>query len=516
MKKIVTIFFTVVFLSGTLLLISGCQPKPDDSDLWVEKIKCVKIGMRRADVEKILPPYLAVNRIRDRVITPANQCLLYDLDDKWKVYITYDLTGSPRDRIGRFLGLDSPENRVTSEPVLTLAASPNWDPIDSNGLAVVKEEEYSQWQWRKLDEKKTNLNDSGQNTLNQLQSLGYLSGYEIALEKINVTRHDKDKTSKGINLYTSGHAAEAFLIDSDGNVLHKWEYKGTQDVNTWRRVYLMENGDLLVIKEGDTLTRISKDSEEIWSATMGFHHGLDFSDDGRIYSLTRVPEYVPEINKNQPILTDHVTILSRDGELIEKFSIQACFLKSRFASSLDKMNNFCDTFHTNEIDFLDGSQAGVSDIFKKGNILISIRELNLLAIIDPSLKEVVWALTGQWVAQHSSILLDNGHILLFDNQGHNGMSKVIEIDPLTQKTIWAYCGTPENGFFSKECGSCQRLPNGNTLIVESHAGRAFEVTEDNEIVWEFYNPARAGKQNELVATLFDFVRLDPGFTKAWL
>ena len=43
-------------------------------------------------------------------------------------------------------------------------------------------------------------------------------------------------------------------------------------------------------------------------------------------------------------------------------------------------------------------------------------------------------------------------------------------------------------FFSELCGTCQRLPNGNTLITESTRGRAFEVTPDKEIVWEFVSP----------------------------
>jgi hypothetical protein len=37
-------------------------------------------------------------------------------------------------------------------------------------------------------------------------------------------------------------------------------------------------------------------------------------------------------------------------------------------------------------------------------------------------------------------------------------------------------------------GGAQRLPNGNTLITESDKGRAFEVTREGEIVWDFYNP----------------------------
>jgi hypothetical protein len=45
-------------------------------------------------------------------------------------------------------------------------------------------------------------------------------------------------------------------------------------------------------------------------------------------------------------------------------------------------------------------------------------------------------------------------------------------------------------------------PNDNALITESDNGRAFEVTPDGTIVWEFYNPHRAGAQDEFIAALF--------------
>jgi hypothetical protein len=34
----------------------------------------------------------------------------------------------------------------------------------------------------------------------------------------------------------------------------------------------------------------------------------------------------------------------------------------------------------------------------------------------------------------------------------------------------------------------QRLPNGNTLIVDPEMGRLFEVTSGKELVWEVYGP----------------------------
>ena len=59
------------------------------------------------------------------------------------------------------------------------------------------------------------------------------------------------------------------------------------------------------------------------------------------------------------------------------------------------------------------------------------------------------------------------------------------------------------------------FPNGNTLVTESDAGRAFEVTPSGEIVWEFLSPWRAGEAGELVATLFEVVRLPPDFDTSW-
>ena len=75
--------------------------------------------------------------------------------------------------------------------------------------------------------------------------------------------------------------------------------------------------------------------------------------------------------------------------------------------------------------------------------------------------------------------------------------------------------TAKQPLFSKTCGTAQPLANGNILIAESDRGRAIEVTTDGDIVWEFYNPHRAGERNELIATLFEMRRVGRGFFK-WM
>jgi hypothetical protein len=85
------------------------------------------------------------------------------------------------------------------------------------------------------------------------------------------------------------------------------------------------------------------------------------------------------------------------------------------------------------------------------------------------------------------LCLDNG----FHGDGiHHPYSRVLELDASTRTMAWDYRDKDNDnvGFYSGFMSSCQRLPNGNTLIAESRTGRVFEVTRNGEIVWEFVNP----------------------------
>jgi hypothetical protein len=84
--------------------------------------------------------------------------------------------------------------------------------------------------------------------------------------------------------------------------------------------------------------------------------------------------------------------------------------------------------------------------------------------------------------------LDNGHLLIFDNHGWSTGCRVIEYDPVTQAIPWVYPDGDAGPFYAAFRGMKQRLPNGNTLIVDPDNGRLFEVTLGKELVWENYGP----------------------------
>ncbi len=70
---------------------------------------------------------------------------------------------------------------------------------------------------------------------------------------------------------------------------------------------------------------------------------------------------------------------------------------------------------------------------------------------------------------------------MFDNGRET--SRVLEIDPARGEIVWDY--SPGN-FFSKIRGGSQKLPNGNVLVTDSQNGRAVEVTQAGEVVWEYF------------------------------
>ena len=60
--------------------------------------------------------------------------------------------------------------------------------------------------------------------------------------------------------------------------------------------------------------------------------------------------------------------------------------------------------------------------------------------------------------------------------------KVAEYDLKTGKQTWKH-NTPANSPNSAQ--SCQRLPNGNTLIALLNQNQVIEVDPSGEIVWEY-------------------------------
>jgi hypothetical protein len=317
----------------------------------------------------------------------------------------------------------------------------------------------------------------------------------------------------------------------EGRVLHSWR-KGFEEVwpereagvkviaNAWRSVRLERNGDLFAIFEGRGLIKLDRDSELLWAHDGLAHHALDVAGDGRVHVLTRKARVIERYNAERAILEDFVTILAPDGRELDSISLLECFENAAPGIETSSVMKWValggDVFHTNALQLLRRDWPEAHPEFRAGRVLISILRSSTLALVDLDRRAVVWSLAGSWRKQHDPTLLAGGRLLLFDNRGLRKRSRVLELDPATGEVGWSYEREEDGDFFSKTCGASQRLPRGNTLITDTEAGRAFEVTREGEVVWEYRNPLAAGEQAGLRGWLFELRRLPPDFAAGFL
>ncbi len=355
--------------------------------------------------------------------------------------------------------------------------------------------------------------------VSRLEDLGYQEGSEERRAAVGVTVAE-DGAWAGVNLYVSGHGEEAVLMDMQGEVLHRWSYDlGAElppEANErlrprFRRAHLYRDGGLLTVYGGHSyLARFDRDSNLLWQRFGGYHHDLDVLEDGTIYAIGSEANVVAQINTKETVIEDFIVVLDPEGEIQQRVSILHALMASEYAPLMQQMPAFGDILHTNTIEVLRARVDGTPEDWIPGRVLISLREMDVVALVDMDEEKVVWAMTGLWDGQHQPTLLDNGNMLVFDNFGSDPFardkSRVLEFDFAAGRTVWDYQGTAENGFYSETCGSSRRLPNGNTLITESDSGRAFEVTPQGRRVWQFDSPHTAGENGELIATLFEVER----------
>lgn len=325
-----------------------------------------------------------------------------------------------------------------------------------------------------------------------VRSLPYVAGTrDPRPERRGVIRHLPERAFPGVNVYSPIPQGRAYLIDMEGRVLHEWAHGS----DAWQHVEPLGDGSLLAIVKDERLLALDRRSELRWEARARFHHSLSRDESGRIYALTRREDRVPAIHPEIDCVVDFLTVLSPDGEILEQVSLLDLVLRSRLAEllpsvhhrSLDRELGALDPLHTNHVEVFDGRLADRSPLYARGNLLVSFRGLSTVAILDGTSREVLWAWGPNNIAhQHHPSLLDDGHVLIFDNgPPERERSRVIEVDPLTRRVVWHYTA---DDLFSRTRGSAQRLPNGNTLIAESDTGYAFEVTPDGERVWTFADP----------------------------
>ena len=346
-----------------------------------------------------------------------------------------------------------------------------------------------------------------------LRSLGYVGWVDATetLEKSGVVKNEPTLACPGVNVYKPRTLSKAYVIDMNGNVLNKWTLEDS-DEHIWPYIELLPNGNIWSLANDTKLTQLDWQSNFIKEYDLRPHHSFWITENSDMWTILWDEEVAFVRGLPIPILNDYLILLSPEGHVKRRISICKSFgefvpfcksvdlfrkttrlsifkdLTGRVLAGENLFESVCpfDIFHTNSVQEIDRDIPGLC---KKGDLLVSVRQLSMIGIIDCQTERLIWSWGPEHLErQHHPTLLDNGNILIFDNGAYRGFSQIIELNPLTRKIEWKYQADPPEAFYTHARGSVQRLPNGNTLITESNSGRVFEVTRDGQIVWEFFAP----------------------------
>jgi Arylsulfotransferase (ASST) len=289
------------------------------------------------------------------------------------------------------------------------------------------------------------------------------------------------------------------LYDSEGKIIHSWpvDYsrlvEGGSPVEFAHIATALPDGSLMVdFDQGTAMARLDACGDTIWKKTdQVYHHSIERADDGfwtwaepkweggQDQSMVRFDAETGETLESIGII-DEVVAKSRPSALA--LTIPEGFEFDRQADP----NRTDDIFHPNDIEALTAAMAPAFPQFKAGDLLVSLRNINVVAVIDRQTHAVKWAQHGPWRDQHDADFQSDGTITVFSNNIDRFRSTIISVDPKTNAARDLFLGTGVD-FDSFIMGKHQRLPNGNWLIASPTEGRVLEVTAAGKMVREWNN-----------------------------
>lgn len=323
-------------------------------------------------------------------------------------------------------------------------------------------------------------------------------------------------------------AHAALLLDENSQVVHLWRLNEDavknaevrEDANKFPHgMEVLPDGSLLFAYDGGaSVQRFDVCSQPLWTTAGSFHHSLSLDIDGKhLWALLENPDGVnvddnPEDKAKTRVLA---RLDLKTGEIVRKINLQQVIDANPGIDVLglhqtdyeDRFEWQPDSFHENDIEPLPKELAAAFPQFKAGDLLISMRALDLIFVMDPDSLKVKWWRIAQTRRQHDADWRADGRIGVYDNNMHRGPLRIVALSPDTLEADVLYDGAVHEAE-SEFRGRHQQLPNGNLLITVPQQGRVLEVTPEDAIVFEFLNRYRPDPGQNLVLSEAKWLPLD--------
>jgi hypothetical protein len=339
----------------------------------------------------------------------------------------------------------------------------------------------------------------------------------------------------------------AMLVDVDGEEHHRWTNDHLQPnpatqpasfARGWNHVELGSDGELYTIVPLRGVLRLNRRSELLWACDVAAHHDIVVLSDG-ILTLDERARLLDHDTAPTLILDHSVVQVDGGGSIIRRTSLfdvltadlataslveremrrrQDAFRAVGEGADRDVLHRMteemrrgedrddapddrrrrlerlrqlptspCDVLHVNALSQVPAPMHG---LWRAGDLLLSIRSLDLIVVLDHESWEVRWAWGPQVLsAQHQPSIGPDGSILVFDNGVGLMRSRLVEVAPETGEIVWEYVARPPESFYCEVAGGCERLRDGSILVTDAQEGRVFAVDRDGQFAWSLVIPS---------------------------
>ncbi|MDX1396589.1 MAG: arylsulfotransferase family protein [Gemmatimonadota bacterium] len=342
--------------------------------------------------------------------------------------------------------------------------------------------------------------------------------HKAVYEREGATTHQPGSVHAGLTLLASawtdvgGELRPGLrLIDRKGNVLHSWTIDPValldgappsipvkRDLDI-QGTYLFPNGDVLINLEYAGTFRLDACGRVLWGVFANNHHSIARADDGSFWTPAGTrgergspghPDGFPGIG--QAVFQDQLMRISEDGEVLETVDVLDILYQNGLEWHLaeEDMLDDIDPTHVNDVEPLPDSLASQYPLFEAGDLLVSMRELDMVMVVDPESGRIKWHTTEGLIVQHDPDFIGDGWIGVFDNRRDGaggsmlGGSRIVAFQPHTDSTKVLFPTPRSDPFYTDHRGKWQLL-DGNMLLVEEGGGRVVEVAPDGSSVWDW-------------------------------
>ncbi len=246
------------------------------------------------------------------------------------------------------------------------------------------------------------------------------------------------------------------------------------------------------------LAKVDKNNEIVWLKNdKRFHHTIEKDLEGNLWVCTRPflsGEYdmLPQSYEGykEVLMDDEITKLDpATGEILFNKSVLQILIDNGYERLLLGNGQFIsDPIHLNDIQ----PAMEDSEFWKKGDLLISCRNLSTVFLYRPSTDKVIWLKRGPWYNQHDVDFLEQNKIVVF---GNNVIREESTIDPkITNENLFFSNKRPHNdvyiynfdrdsvvtpyselmkkeGIRTYTSGRSDILPNGDVFVEDTNNGR---------------------------------------------